>query len=208
MNKSINKSIHEDISFDPLYREYIHFRNLRPETVRSYTRKLTIYSQITGMTLTDLIEEAERDEDLGIRKRLKRIKVHFTELQDHLITNDFSPQKIEDIITTIRGFYAHYDIELPKRMYHAPVPDLQNEAIPSKDDIKKALSFCNIKYQSIILLISSSGTSLGDVLNLKFSDFLNALEVPQEEHEIDILNYMALNRSYLKNNIPIGISKG
>lgn len=138
MNKSINKPIDEDISFDPLYREYTHFRNLRPETIRSYTRKLTIYSQITGMTLTDLIEEAERDEDLGIRKRLRRIKGHFTELQDHLITNDFSPQKIGDIITTIRGFYAHYDIELPKRMYHAPVPDLQNEAIPSKDDLKSA----------------------------------------------------------------------
>ena len=46
------------------------------------------------MTLTDLIEEAERDEDRGIRKRLR--------------------------ITTTRGFYAHYDIELPKRMYHTP----------------------------------------------------------------------------------------
>lgn len=40
-------------------------------------------------------------------------------------------------------------------------------------------------------------------MNLKFSDFLNALEVPQEEHEINILNYMTLNSSYLKNNIPI-----
>jgi integrase len=112
-------------------------------------------------------------------------------------------RKIEDIITTTRGFYAHYDIDLPKRMYHAPEPDLQNEAIPSKDDIKKALSFCNIKYQSIILLISSSGISLGDVLNLKFSDFLNALEVPHEEQEIDILNYMTLSSLYQKNNVPM-----
>ena len=72
MNKCINKPIHEDITFDALYIEYIHYRNLRPETIRSYTRKLTIYSNITGMTLTQLIEEAESDEDLGIRKRLKK----------------------------------------------------------------------------------------------------------------------------------------
>ena len=56
MNKCINKPINEDITYDSLYVEYIHYRNLRPETIRSYTRKLTIYSNITGMTVTDLIE--------------------------------------------------------------------------------------------------------------------------------------------------------
>ena len=38
------------------------------------------------MTLTQLIEEAESDEDLGTRKRLRRIKVHLTDLQEHLIS--------------------------------------------------------------------------------------------------------------------------
>ena len=63
-------------------------------------------------------------------------------------------------------------------MYHAAIPDLQNEAIPSKEDIIKALNLCNTKYQAIILLMSSSGISVGDVLNLKVSDFLNGLNVP------------------------------
>ena len=92
------------------------------------------------MTLTQLIEEAESDEDLGIRKRLRRIKGHLIDLQEHLISRNYSPQKIDDIITTIRGFYAYYEIDLPKRTYHAPIPDLQKEAIPTKEDVKKALS--------------------------------------------------------------------
>src|SRR5664279_2398278 len=188
MNKSINKPIHTDITFDVLYVEYIHYRNLRPETIRSYTRKLTIYSNITGMTLTQLIEEAESDEDLGIRKRLRRIKVHLIDLQEHLISRNYSPQKIDDIITTIRGFYAYYEIDLPKRTYHATIPDLQKEAIPTKEDVKKALSNCNIKYQAIILLMSSSGISLGDVLNLKVSDFLSAINIPKKQHQINKLN--------------------
>lgn len=193
MNKCINKPIHEDIKYDLLYVEYIHYRNLRPETIRSYTRKLTIYSNIAGMTLTQLIEEAESDEDLGIRKKLRKIKVHLTDLQEHLISRNYSPQKIDDIITTIRGFYAYYEIELPKRTYHAPVPDLQKEAIPTKEDVKKALSYCNTKYQAIILLMSSSGISLGDVLNLMVSDFLNAINVPKEQHHISKLNTRAVN---------------
>ena len=83
------------------------------------------------MTLTQLIEEAEADEDLGIRKRLRRIKGHLADLQEHLISCNY-PQKIDDIITTIRGFYAYYEIDLPKRTYHAPIPDVQKEAIPTK----------------------------------------------------------------------------
>ncbi len=145
------------------------------------------------MTPTQFIEEAEVDEDLNIRKRLRKIKGHFTELQDHLITKDYNPQKIEDIITTIRGFYSYYDIDLPKRMYHAPVPDLQNESIPSKQDINKALNLCNVKYQAIIELMSTSGISLGDVLNLKISDFLNGLNILPEEQDMNILRYGAWN---------------
>jgi integrase len=202
MNKSINKPIHTDITFDVLYIEYIHYRNLRPETIRSYTRKLTIYSNITGMTLTQLIEEAESDEDLRIRKRLRRIKLHLIDLQEYLISRNYSPQKIDDIITTIRGFYAYYEIDLPKRTYHAPIPDLQKEAIPTKEDVKKALSYCNTKYQAIILLMSSSGISIGDVLNLKVSDFLSAINIPKKQHQINKLNIKTVN-DFCEDMVPI-----
>ncbi len=79
------KPYSEEIINDPLFKEYVQYRSLKPETIRSYTRKLTIYSIVTGMTPTQFIEEAEVDEDLNIRKRLRKIKGHFTELQDHLI---------------------------------------------------------------------------------------------------------------------------
>lgn len=144
-----------------------------------------MYSLITEMTLTQLIEEAETDEDNKIRKRLRRIKGHLIDLQEYLITNDYSPHRIDDTITTVRGFYSYYEIDLPKRTYHAPTPDLQNEAIPTKEDILKALSLCNTKYQTIIYLMSSSGISLGDVLDLKVSDFFNALNIPKKHHNIE-----------------------
>ena len=62
---------------NPLYKEYVLNRKLKPETIRSYTRKLQIYSKVTELTLTQLIEEAEDDEDNGIRLRKRRIKNNF-----------------------------------------------------------------------------------------------------------------------------------
>lgn len=64
-----NKAHTKKIVNDPLFKEYVKYRNLKPETIRSYSRKITIYSTVTGHTPTQLIEEAEIDEDNGIRKR-------------------------------------------------------------------------------------------------------------------------------------------
>lgn len=132
MIKSINKPIDKDITSDSLYTEFLHYRNLSPETIRSYTLKLTMYSLITGMTLTQLIEEAKTDEDNKIRKRLRRLKGHLIDLQEYLITNDYSPHRIDDTITTVRGFYSYYEIDLPKRTYHHPLQIFKMKQYPQK----------------------------------------------------------------------------
>ena len=69
-----------NIKIDPLYKEYVLNRNLKPETIRSYNWKLRIYCEVTGLSLTQLIEEAEDDEDNLIRFRKRKIKVHFQDL--------------------------------------------------------------------------------------------------------------------------------
>ena len=61
----------------PYIKEFILNRNLKPATIRSYTRKLQIYCEITGLNPTQLIEQAEEDEDNGIRLRKRRIKPNF-----------------------------------------------------------------------------------------------------------------------------------
>ena len=60
---------------DPLLEEYLD-RNLRPSTKRNYRIHLETYQKVTGLTLTELIEEAESDEDLGVRPRNRKIKKH------------------------------------------------------------------------------------------------------------------------------------
>lgn len=50
--------------------------------------------------------------------------------------------------------------------------------------------------------MSSSGISLGDVLKLKVSDFLNAINIPQEYHQINKLNNMAI-KDFCKDMVPM-----
>ena len=67
-----------DIKKDHLYKEYVLNRNLKPGTIRIYTQKLQIYSKVTELTLTQLIEQAEEDEDKGIRLRKRKILNKFS----------------------------------------------------------------------------------------------------------------------------------
>jgi hypothetical protein len=48
----------------------------------------------------------------------------------------------------------------------------------------------------------SSGISLGDVLNLKVSDFLNAINIPQEQHHINKLPAREIN-NFSKDIVPM-----
>ena len=61
---------------DNLYKEYVLNRKLKPETIRSLLVNC-IYSRVTGLSLTQLIEQAEDDEDNGIRLRKRKIKNKF-----------------------------------------------------------------------------------------------------------------------------------
>ena len=129
-----------DIKKDPIYKEFILNRNLKPATIHSYTRKLQIYCEIASLNPTQLIEQAEEDEDNSIRLRKRRIKTHLLNYQEYLIQKDFSPRKIVDNISTIRGFYNYYEIQIPNRIYSSNNPDVTAAEIPSKEDIQLALS--------------------------------------------------------------------
>ena len=65
-------------------------------------------------------------------------------------------------------------------------PDLKNNEkqkpselpiIPTKDHIRRAIKHSNVKYRAIILLISSSGMTSGQIRSLTIKDYLDSLEI-------------------------------
>ena len=60
---------------------------------------------------------------------------------------------------TVRSFYSEFEIEIPKiRLKHENTKRMiTTDDIVGKKHILRALEHCNLKYKSIILLMSSSG---------------------------------------------------
>ncbi len=178
---------------DPLYIEFVLNRNLKPGSIRSYKRKFIIYCQVTGLSPSQLIEEAENDEDTGQRMRKRKVKKHLQDLQDYLIGKNYSPKKIVDTITTIRGFYTHFEIQIPKRNYSYNSPDLKEEEVPNKEDIKLAIENSSLRHSVIIILMCTSGITLVDVLNLSVKDYFDSLNISTDGLDIQSLNFEEIN---------------
>ena len=128
------------------------------------------------MTPTQLLEESEYEEEERMPLRKTKLKEHLKNFELFLKNKDYSKMHQESAMGAIRNFYSWHDIQLPR-----PRPNRTNrthetiEDIPNREDIKKAVSQCNLKYKTIILLMASSGMGHAEVRGLKIQDFLDSL---------------------------------
>jgi len=161
-----------------LLEKFINKRRLAPSTARTYISAVKDYESFNKMSIEELIEEADMEEEQNIRMKRRRIK---DRLEDYLIFNlnlkklsNSSSVKYHNLILTI---YRHFEIEVPylqkpnvKKDYHKTYED-----IPKAQHIRKALDECkSLDEQSILLFMSSSGTAKNETLHLTVKDFFNA----------------------------------
>lgn len=158
----------KDIINDRHVQEFIENRNLRPNTITTYTQALKNYSTYTGLTPTELIEEAEAEEESRVRMKNRKIKKHIMGFIQHLKGGKRTANTISSTIVTIKTFYREFEIELPHIRCNIKQDQelITIKDIPTKEDIKKALKYANLTYKAIIKLMMSSGMGSAEVRNL------------------------------------------
>ena len=165
------------IKDDQILQDFLANRNLAPATIKRYLTSLQHYSNATGMSLSDLIKEAENEEDQRLRMRERSIKKHFLEYKEYLQSRDYTQLTISTSFTVIRTFYKDFDIFLPYMKISKKSNRVETiENLPNTENISYALKFANLKYRAIILLMSSSGMGKAEILSLTYHDFLKSIE--------------------------------
>ena len=181
----------EEIKKDQHIQDFLKTRSIRESTAKEYIKRIGIFCKFIGKTPTELIEEAENEEDRNIRMKRRKIKKYLTDFLIYLRDNNKSENYISTMMTTIQSFYREYDIELPKIRIKSNDKNnmVTTEDIVKREHILKALDHCNLKYKSIILLMSSSGMGQSEIVNLTYKDFLNAISEyykPTKNEQFDI----------------------
>lgn len=168
-------------------------KNLSSETIRSYEYIITNYTNCHNLSLQQLLDEAEEEENNNIPLRNRKIKQRLIQFKQYLINKNFAVATINLNLMKIKSIYYFYDFELP----HNITPLKNNiyktiEDIPTMEDVKLAIENTNnIRLQAIILFAVSSGCARREILNLTINDFISATKDYHHSNNIyDVINQL------------------
>lgn len=173
--------------------EEIHImRNHNKSTQRLYRHSVNKYTEFCGMSLEELLEEAEAEEDTGIKWKKRKLKKRLLTFRQHLIDN-FSLNSVYAIFGPIMVIYKYYEIEIHKlppinKKAANTAEPIQFADLPDKEIIRKAIDIATPTIKPIIYFMSSSGCARRETLNLTIKDYIDALsEYTDETNIFDII---------------------
>jgi len=151
-------------------------------TYIQYYTALKDYTNFQRMNITDLLDEADTEEEIINKLSKRSIKKRLIKYRIHLQQQGKAANTIKQYMNRICKIYRYNDIEIPT------LPPVKQdvyetfEDVPTNDLIKKCILHSRTKMKAIITFIASSGLRRSDVANITMKDFINAT---REYHNTD-----------------------
>lgn len=171
-------------------------------TYIQYYTALKDYTSFQRMNITDLLNEADTEEEIINKLSKRSIKTRLIKYRIHLQQQGKAANTIKQYMNRICKIYKYYDIEVPT------LPPVKQdvyetfEDIPDKEIIKKCILHSRTKMKAIITFIASSGLRRSDVANITIKDFIDATE--EYHNALNIIDCMQqLNERIKKQELII-----
>jgi len=172
------KYVKKDILDDQVFKNFLDHKNIdNKNTIIQYETRIRSYCNFTEKTITELVDEAVEEQDKGVKYSDRKVNKYLQDYIDKLTKKSKSENTIKAYYETIKALYHDNDIELQKIEFTFN-KDVQNpfEELPTKEHIRKALKYCNLRDKAIILLQFSSGLGGAEVRNLTYGQFYIAIK--------------------------------
>ena len=169
-------------------------------TYANYELAVQSYEKDTGMTLNQLIDEADEEEEKGIRMKRRKIKQH---LQHFIQTNKnhLKSSSLRKRVEIISSIYKYHEIECPHINIPLRISEERIEDIPTRQHIKQAiLSTNNKRIRALICFMASSGCGSAEARNITIQDMMEATK--DYHQEITVQNWIQKLKK-TNNIIPI-----
>ena len=141
-------------------------KNLTLSSIKNYECAMRQYTTYNQMSMYELIQEAEKEEDNGVRWKHRQIRRRLIGFRAHLLQKYEYKATTKTYMARILTIYRYYEIELQA------LPSVED--LPTRDIIRRAVNNTDSQMRAIILFMSSSGTARAETTNLRVQDFINA----------------------------------
>lgn len=159
--------------------EYKQSRGISNQTIKSIRIVLRHYTNFQQATLHELLAEADNEEEERIRWKKRTLKRRLINYQNHL-RETMTINSAKYYLKTVKSFYKHNEIEIHNLPPFNKANSILTEPIsykdlPDKQIIKEAVEIASPLMKAIILLMSSSGMSKADILQLTIQNFIDSI---------------------------------
>ena len=182
----------ENIIESKAYQKYVKKKNITQKTLDTYIFSLLQFCKANKKELDVMIEEM-LEEQLPYIDEQGRIHEFNPEygLIDNYINNTItylqtkgnSNHSIHSHMVRIRAVLSTLGIKLPAKVELEK--DVKDWYVLSNEDIKYVLSISPLHHQALITYLAHTGIRIGDVRNLRISDFMKATYPYHKCTEID-----------------------
>ena len=168
--------------------EYITSRGLSKATYKRLKSQLTHYSQHQGLTLEELIEEADNEEEEGTRWKRRTLKKRLTMYMNYC-KDTMALSSAKSYLKAVKGFYNHHEIEigiLPKwneKNARIPEPILPSDLL-TKEILRDILELADPLMKALILFEASSGMTKSEVRRITIKQFLESTYAYHEKEDV------------------------
>ena len=159
-----------------IFKNFCRERNLSDGSINVYQHALAAYENYNGMTLEELLNEADLEEENKIRWKRRTLKSRLIDFRNYLIDYGYAKETINTMMKRVNTFYRHYEIEI----HHLPKVNIKSTV----EDLQKAINISSPLMKAIILTLSSSGLSKVDALKLTIQDFMEATKEYHNETDV------------------------
>ena len=158
----------------------IHTTNNHSKSTReTYEKAVKLYCSHNDMELFELLQEAEEEENKGVKWKLSSLKRRLISYR-HFLLENFSYNTFRTYFSPIINIYKFFDIEI------YDLPNLNHKAIkkskpinfrdlPDKEIIREAVNMSSPLIKAVILFMCSSGCALQETVNLTVNDYLQSI---------------------------------
>jgi integrase len=161
---------------ESLIQDWLLQVNPKPNTRRNYLQGFQFYTEYLKKTPAELLDEAEAEISNGVLPRQRSIKRYLAGYRQFLQNKGLAATTIKGYVTGVKSFYSSFEIEIPKLKLDKAIPMKKHKQIPTKEELREVLGFCDPLEKAIMLVGVSSGLSANEIINLKVSDYENGYD--------------------------------
>lgn len=194
----INPELREEIKNSEIFNDFVAERNLTNKgTIGGYLTILTGYCDYYSMSLEELIEEAEQEEEKGVRLGKRKVKKRLIEYRNHLFKKGFSNKTVRSKMSNLVYFYVCVDIEVPP-LPKTSVPydrGISFDEVPKKEHVKKAIeTITSIKNRALFFFCMTSLSGSAEAREFTVEEYIRGVKgFPDNKDISDIDIYQVLD---------------